>query len=71
MSVPQVAPHHVQQWLKDGTDHEPPSRCSSRRAPGPEDGAHDIVHTLSAQKLASEAIVHLGRLSRLEETTSH
>ena len=22
MNVPQVAPHHVQQWLQDGTDHD-------------------------------------------------
>ena len=54
MNVPQVAPHHVQQWLKDGTDHDAVVQMLVASGAWTEDGAHDIVQTFSAEGVAPE-----------------
>ena len=60
MNVPRVGPHHVQQWLKAGTDHDAVVQMLVASGAWTEDGAHDIVQTFSAQELQPEPIEQLG-----------
>ena len=56
MNVPHVAPHHVQQWLKEGADHDAVVQMLVASGAWTEAGAHDIVQTFSADELALELI---------------
>jgi hypothetical protein len=67
MNVPQIAPHHVQQWLNDGTDHQAVVRMLVASGAWTEDGANDIVQTVSAHELAPEPIEQLGWPGPVEE----
>ena len=67
MNVPRIAPHHVQQWLKDGTDHEAVVQMLVASGAWTEEGAHDIVQTFSTHELTPEPVEQLGRPSPLGE----
>ena len=67
MNVPQIAPHQVQQWLQDGTDHDAVVQMLVASGAWTEDGAHDIVQTIGAQELAPELIEQLRWPGPLEE----
>jgi hypothetical protein len=67
MNVSQIAPHQVQQWLKDGTDHQAVVRMLVASGAWTVDGANDIVQTCSAHESAPEQIEQLAWPGPVEE----